>query len=331
MHIFLAAFCLSIAFGLYWTPLMGKAAGRLGIVDHPDGGLKDHREAVPYLGGLAIFVSFLLTVGVFTEFEVETLGYLLSGTIILLVGLIDDFGVLTPSQKLLGQTLAALVLIKSGTFIKLEFVPWFLVVPLTVLWLVAVTNAFNIIDVIDGLAAGVGTIGALIVTLANLLAGRHAAAFLAIVLAGATIGFLRHNFHPAKIYLGDAGSLFLGFMLAALSMNAGYTRYNLLAAIGPILILGVPIFDLAFVVFIRWRKGIPVMRGSPDHFALRLLRWRLSVRTTAVVSYGGAALLGAAAILLSMVQLRWAVAMTAAVVSTGLIAGYALMKFEAHS
>src|SRR5687767_2337093 len=130
-----AAFILSFVFALYWTPLMRKAALQLGIVDQPDGQLKNHNQAVPYFGGVAVYVAFLLTVGVFTDFSQETLGLLLSGSIALIVGLIDDFGVLTPSQKLLGQTLAALVLVKSGIYIKLTFIPVWLAIPLTVLWI----------------------------------------------------------------------------------------------------------------------------------------------------------------------------------------------------
>src|SRR5215468_8775876 len=224
-----AAFILSIIFSLYWTPLIRKAALQLGVVDRPDGMLKRHEDAVPYLGGVAVFMAFLLTVGVFTDFGQETLGLLLSGSIALMVGVIDDFGAMTPSQKLLGQALAAVVLVRSRTYIKLEFLPVWIAVPLTVLWILAVTNALNIIDILDGLAAGVSAIAALSIVIANLMSGRYAVAFLSAVLAGAILGFLRYNFHPAKIYLGDAGSLFIGFMLAALSMNAGYTRANLLA------------------------------------------------------------------------------------------------------
>src|SRR5205814_2169071 len=138
-----AAFILSFVFALYWTPLMRKAALQLGIIDKPDGNLKKHDSAVPYFGGIAVFLGFLLTVGVLTDFDQATLGLLLSGSIALMVGLIDDFGVLTPSQKLLGQTLAAFVLVKSGTFIKLEFIPPYLAIPLTVLWILAVTNAMK--------------------------------------------------------------------------------------------------------------------------------------------------------------------------------------------
>jgi UDP-GlcNAc:undecaprenyl-phosphate GlcNAc-1-phosphate transferase len=256
---------------------------------------------------------------------------LLSGCIALLVGLIDDFGVLTPNQKLLGQALAALVLIKSGTFIKLTFLPVWVAIPLTVLWIVAVTNAFNIIDIMDGLAAGVAAVAAVSIAAANYLAGRDAQAFLAAVLAGAAVGFLRHNFHPAKIFLGDAGSMFIGFMLAALSMNAGYTRVNLLAVISPVFILGIPLFDLLLVMFIRWRKGIPVTKGSPDHFALRLRRCNMSVRETAITTYVVGALLGGAALLMSSIQLGWAVATMSGMMCLAGLFAYLLMKVDMRS
>lgn len=331
MMLYVAAFILSFVFALYWTPLLRKAALQLGIVDQADGALKKHDGSVPYFGGVAVFLGFLLTVGVLTDFSQETLGLLLSGSIALMVGLIDDFGVLTPSQKLLGQTLAALVLIKSGTYIKLEFLPLWVAIPLTVLWILAVTNALNIIDIMDGLASGVAVIAALSIAAANFMAGRESQAFLAIVLAGATAGFLRHNFHPARIYLGDAGALFIGFMLAALSMNAGYTRVNLLAVISPVLILGIPLFDLALVMWIRWRNGIPMTKGSPDHFALRLRRCKLSVRETVVTAYVVGALLGGAALLMSQVSLQWAFGTLGGTVSAGVLTAYLLMKVDMAS
>jgi UDP-GlcNAc:undecaprenyl-phosphate/decaprenyl-phosphate GlcNAc-1-phosphate transferase len=322
-----AGLILSIVFALYFTPLMRMAALQLGLVDRPDGLLKKHDDVVPYLGGVAVFMAFLLTVGVLTDFSQETLGLLLSGSIALMVGLLDDFRAMTPLQKLLGQTLAALVLIKSGIYIKLAFLPIWVAIPLTVFWVLAVTNALNIIDILDGLAAGVSAIAALSIAIANFMAGRQAVGFLSIVLAGAVLGFLRHNFHPAKIYLGDAGSLFIGFMLAALSMNAGYTRANLLAVTSPILILGIPLFDLLLVMWIRWRNGTPIMKGSPDHFALRLRRL-LSVRETAVTTYIIAALLSGVALLMSQVTLEWAVATMGGTISTACLSAYLLMKVD---
>jgi UDP-GlcNAc:undecaprenyl-phosphate/decaprenyl-phosphate GlcNAc-1-phosphate transferase len=326
-----AAFIMSFVFALYWTPMIRKAALQLGIVDKPDGRLKKHEDAIPYLGGIAVFIAFLFTVGVFTDFGRETLGLLLSGSIALMVGLIDDFGAMTPLQKLLGQTLAAVVLIKSGIYIKLEFLPIWLALPVTVLWILAVTNALNIIDILDGLASGVSVIAALSIAIANFMAGRAAVAFLSLVLAGSVLGFLRHNFFPAKIYLGDAGSLFIGFMLAALSMNAGYTRANLLAVVSPVLILGIPLFDLTLVMWIRWRKGIPVMKGSPDHFALRLRRLKLSVRETAITTYILGVLLSTVALLMSQVTFEWAVITMGGTISFAGLSAYLLMKVDMRS
>lgn len=329
---YLVGFGLSFGFALCCTPLMRKAAIQLGIVDKPDGKLKQHGNVIPYLGGIAVFAAFLLTVGVLTDFkDGETLGLLLSGCIALLVGLLDDFGALTPSQKMLGQALAALVLIKSGTFIKLTFLPIWVAIPLTIFWILAVTNAFNIIDIMDGLASGVAAVAAISIAAANHMAGRSSQAFLAVVLAGAAIGFLRHNFHPARIFLGDAGSMFVGFMLAALSMNAGYTRVNLLATISPVFILGIPLFDLLLVMFIRWRKGIPVTKGSPDHFALRLRRCNLSVRETAVTTYIMGALLGGSALLISNIRLEWAVATIGGMMSLACLTAFLLMKVDMRS
>jgi UDP-GlcNAc:undecaprenyl-phosphate GlcNAc-1-phosphate transferase len=332
MTLIVAAFVVSFVLSLYWTPVMRRAALQLGIVDKPDGKLKQHRDPIPYLGGIAVFAAFLMTVGVLTDFkDGETLGLLLSGCIALLVGLIDDFGVLKPPQKLLGQALAALVLVKSGTFIKLTFLPVWVAVPLTLLWILAVTNAFNIIDIMDGLASGVAAVAAVSIAAANYLAGRDSQAFLAVALAGAVVGFLRHNFHPARIFLGDSGSMFVGFMLAALSMNAGYTRVNLLAVISPIFILGVPLFDLLLVMFIRRRRGIPMMKGSPDHFALRLRRCNLSVRETAITTYIVGALLGGSALVMSQIQLEWAFATMAGTMSLAGLSAYLLMKVDMRS
>src|SRR5256712_1876136 len=323
-----AAFILSFFFALCLTPLMRKAALQIGIVDSPDGKLKTQGDAVPYLGGIAVYTAFLFTVGILTDFGTETLGLLLSGSIALMVGLIDDFGVMTPYQKLLGQTFAALVLVKSGTYIKLVILPVWVAIPLTVLWILAVTNALNIIDILDGLASGVAAIAAIAIAFANVIANREPVAFLCIVLAGATMGFLRYNFHPAKIYLGDAGSLFIGFMLAALSMNAGYTRMNMLAVLSPILILGVPLFDLGLVVWIRWRNGIPVTKGSPDHFALRLLRCKLSVRETAVTAYIAGAILAGTALLMSQVRIEWAILTMGGTLSLACLSAYLLLKVD---
>ena len=298
----LLTFSLAFLLSLYLTPLFREAALKFGIMDKPQGPLKTHPEPVPYLGGLAVYLSFLLTTGFMHQYSREVLGILLAGAIIVILGLIDDFGVLSPKVKLLGQFIAASVLVKASIYIKLTILPLWVAIPLTIVWVIAITNAFNLIDIMDGLASGVGAIAALVLVIVNYRSGRELIVPLSIALAGSLLGFLRYNFKPARIYLGDAGSLFIGLMLAALSMNGAYTRVSLAGAVAPILILGVPIFDMLLVMYIRFRRGIPIMQGSPDHFALRLRKWRLSVEFTVLSSYAGAALLGALALLLTRVN-----------------------------
>ena len=209
---------------------------------------------------------------------------------------VDDFGVLTPWAKLAGQVVAVLTLINASIYIKLSFLPSPVAIALSFVWLLAITNAFNIIDVMDGLAAGVAAAAAAILFLVAAFNGRPTYALLLAALCGALLGFLRFNFEPATIYMGDAGSMFIGLMLGALAMNNSYTRLNLVASLAPVVILGVPVFDMLFVMYVRYRRGIPVMLGSPDHFALRLRKWRLSTRQTVVASCGATLLLGGLAI-----------------------------------
>jgi len=296
---------LSFLLALYGTPLARKAAIKFGIVDRPDGNLKVHREPVPYLGGLAIYMAFLLSLALTFEFSQELLGIMLGGTIIVLLGLIDDFGVLTPEVKFFGQIIAAFVLIKSGTMIYLSFIPYWMRIFLTVLWVVGITNAFNIIDIMDGLSAGVAAIAAVTLSVVAIGNGKVMVAIMAVTLAGSAIGFLRYNFSPARIYMGDTGSMFLGYTLAALSIGntvGSYTRTNYFGFFAPILILGVPIFDTLFVMVFRLRRGQSMFHGSNDHFAIRLKKLGWPVKKIVVVSYFAAALLSAWAVALIRVS-----------------------------
>lgn len=294
----MTAFVLSALAALYITPLMRRAAIQFGIVDEPDGRLKTHAEPVPYLGGLAVFLAFLISLAVVFEFSHAVLGILLSGTLMLLVGLIDDLGVLSPLEKLAGQSVAVAVLIKAGIFIKLVFIPPLAAFLLSALWLLTVTNALNFMDVMDGLAAGVAVVAALFLAGIAVRNAEPMVAVMAASLAGSLLGFLRFNFSPARIYLGDSGSLFIGLTLAALAMNVGYTTKNDLGMLTPVLLLGVPLFDLAFVSLVRLEKGLSPFRGSPDHVALRLKRAGLSVVQTVGVTYAAGLLLALSGIAL---------------------------------
>jgi UDP-GlcNAc:undecaprenyl-phosphate GlcNAc-1-phosphate transferase len=308
---------------------MRRAAIRFGIVDRPDGRLKHQREPVPYLGGIAIYVSFLLALTATLRFDsTEVLGLLLAGAIVVILGLVDDFGVLTPGVKLAGQVVAVLTLMNASIYIKLGFLPDWAAVVLSFVWLLAVTNAFNIIDVMDGLAAGVAAAASAILFLVAVGNDRPTVAILLAALCGALIGFLHFNFEPARIYMGNTGSLFIGLMLGALSMNNSYTRTNLVASLAPAVILGVPVFDMLFVMYIRRRRGLPVMLGSPDHFALRLRKWRLSTRQTVLASWGATLALGLLAIAMMLSSARVASGILAGIVLTSIATGILLRRID---
>jgi UDP-GlcNAc:undecaprenyl-phosphate GlcNAc-1-phosphate transferase len=291
-------FMVSLGAALALTPWMAKTAKNIGIVDRPDGGLKNHREPVPYMGGLAVFVAFLIGFSPFYILDRQMLAIMLGGTLIVLLGFLDDIGNLRPATKLLGQALAVLIVMKAGIAIKIVFLPPVITYPLSFLWLMGMTNAFNIIDIMDGLSSGVGAIACAFLFIVAVSSGQTGIATMILALMGALLGFLRYNYQPARIYLGDAGSLFIGFMLGALGMVGIYATANPIAVLAPILILGVPIFDTLFVMTVRWMRGLNPLRGSPDHFPLRLRRWRLTVAQTVLLSYGISTLLGTVALVM---------------------------------
>ncbi|HET6279099.1 MAG TPA: MraY family glycosyltransferase [Candidatus Polarisedimenticolia bacterium] len=327
--VYAAAFVLALVLALYATPLMRTAAIRFGIVDRPDGRLKQQKEPVPYLGGIAIYLAFLLALTATLRFDsTEVLGLLLAGSIIVILGLIDDFGVLSARVKLAGQVVAVLTLMNSSIYIKLSFLPIWLALALSFLWLLAITNAFNIIDVMDGLAAGVAAAAAAVLFVVAVVNGRQTYAVLLAALCGALIGFLRYNVHPARIYMGDAGSMFIGLMLGALAMNNSYTRENLIAALAPVVILGVPVFDMLFVMWIRRRRGMPMMLGSPDHFALRLRRWRLSTRGTVLASWAATFVLGVLSVGMMLSSERVALAILGGITIASLGIGLFLKRID---
>jgi UDP-GlcNAc:undecaprenyl-phosphate/decaprenyl-phosphate GlcNAc-1-phosphate transferase len=282
---------VAIALGTYFTPILRDAARNFGIVDRPDGKLKTHAEPVAYLGGLAVYISFVLALGLMpTQFEHQALALMLGGSVVLILGLIDDLKALTPAVKLLGQLLAAFVLLKSGVSIHLP-IPDLAAKLLTVLWVVTLTNAFNIIDVLDGLCAGTGAVCSAALFAIAVLNGAQGAAegpwlplFLA-CFAGSLVGFLRYNFRPAQIYLGDAGSMLIGFFIGSIAIVLNYSDANPYTRVAPLFLLAAPLFDLGLVIVLRLRKGLSPFRGSPDHFAVRLKRHGWSTSRIAITTW----------------------------------------------
>ena len=289
---------LGLGFALYLTPIIIRAAERYGIVDKPDGGLKRQEHAVPYLGGLALFLSVLAAVAIAHPLSPKVLAILLAASIIVAFGLVDDLGTLVPKDKLLGQIIAASVLVRAGVSIQIEALPSPIDSIVSVFWLVTIINAFNIIDVHDGLSAGVGAVATFFFGLFAVLNGDMVVAVMSAALFGALIGFLRFNFPPARIYLGDTGSMLIGLLLGSLAMIDSYSTVNPLASLfSPLAVLAVPLFDLGFVMLVRFSLRIPVYHGSPDHFAVRLSRYGRSARRISLSAYAAGFFAGCLALL----------------------------------
>jgi len=267
-------FVLSFLLTLYGTPLAQRVAFRYQLLDQPDGKLKKHAEPVPYMGGVIVYFSFISPVSLIFAFNQQLLGILFASSILLLVGLFDDFKALTPGIKFLFQIVATYILLKSGIVIDLIIFPRWLDLGLSFFWILTVINAFNIIDIMDGLAASIGAMSAFTIFIISLYTRDFLISILAISLAASLLAFLKFNWEPARIYLGDAGSMILGLIIGSLTMMVSYTRFNKLAFVSGLFILGIPLFDLAYVSMLRILRGKMPFWGSPDHFALRLRKMR---------------------------------------------------------
>lgn len=268
--ILILTFLLSFLLTLYGTPLAQKAAYRYKIMDFPDGLLKRHKKPVPYMGGVVIYFSFISPVSLLWNFNRELLGILFAGSILLIVGLFDDLKAMTPGIKFLFQIISTYILIKSGIHIDLVFLPDWLDIVLTFFWIVAIINAFNIIDILDGFAASVGLLAALTLFVISLYNQNFLISILTLSMAASLLGFLKFNWEPAEIYLGDSGSMFLGLVFGSFAIMGDYTQHNDFAFLSGLYILAVPIFDTVYVIILRLIKGRSPFFGSPDHFALRL-------------------------------------------------------------
>ena len=328
MSLVFLTFVLSLALALYGVPIARQAALKYGIVDAPDGRLKHQQEPVPYFGGLAIYLAFLMSLAFTFEFRHDVLGIILGGTIVVMLGLIDDFGVLTPATKLAGQLLAVFVLIKSGIRIEIAAFPEWLDLLLTLIWMIGLINAFNLLDIMDGLSAGIGAVSAIGLFIAAWLEGDQTTAFLLAALIGSLVGFLKYNWKPARIYMGDTGAMFIGLLLGAMAMIGKYPSDHPLSLLAPVFILGIPIFDTLFVMWIRYQRGLPIFWGSPDHIAIRLRHWGMPVPHIVLTSYVATAVVAGIGLLLMTVQEGVAWTLCLGTLGVLLLSTYLLMKID---
>ncbi|UII55632.1 undecaprenyl/decaprenyl-phosphate alpha-N-acetylglucosaminyl 1-phosphate transferase [Cytobacillus spongiae] len=286
------------------TPLVKKLAIKIGAVDKPNN-RKVHQRIMPRLGGLAIYISFLVGV-LFLRPEGELVIPILIGSLIIIVtGVLDDMMELSAKFKLLGQLAAAATVVIGGVSVEYINVPFvgqiefgIFSIPLTILWIVGITNAINLIDGLDGLAAGVSSIALITISGMAILKGDLFVVSFGIILLGSTLGFLVYNFHPAKIFMGDTGALFLGFMIAVLSL-LGFKNVTVISLIVPVIILGVPISDTFFAIIRRIVNKQPLSAPDKSHLHHCLLRFGYSHRQTVLIIYAMAAMFGLAAVIFS--------------------------------
>lgn len=325
------------------TPLVRAFSIRSSLVDLP-GGRKVHTVAVPRLGGVAIFAGFVAALLVqlagemwwhwsraLLHSDTPLVGAVLGMTLIFAVGLVDDVRGLTPGVKFLGQALAAAIPIAAG--LRVEFIGnplgtgllqlGLLSYPVTLLWIVGFANVFNLIDGLDGLAAGIAAIAAASFLVLGVQMNQIVSAVLAVALIGACIGFLRYNFNPASIYMGDSGALFIGFALACMSLQGVMKSAAAFTLVLPLLVIGVPVFDTASAIVRRWLHGRPIQEADNGHIHHRLLNRGFNQRQTVLIIYAwsGALALGGYAMRLVPIAARIVVFLVMAVLS-GLMASW---------
>ena len=289
------------------TPFVKKLAFMVGAVDVPKDDRRMHNHPIPRLGGLAIVIAFLLCTFLFVRMNRQTQGILLGAVIILVVGVLDDCLSLKALTKFFAQIAAAIVVVAHGCEIRYVSNPFSVALidlglaaaPVTVIWIVMMTNAVNFIDGLDGLAVGVSGIATATMLVISLLMGEEGVAVILAALLGACLGFIPYNFNPAQIFMGDTGSTFLGFVLASLSVQGLFKMYAVISFVVPFLILGVPFFDITFAVIRRLAKHQNPMTADRGHIHHRLIDMGLSQKRSVAIVYMLTGVLGLAAVLLA--------------------------------
>lgn len=305
--LYIITFLIAYAFSAAVTPLFRHIAVKLNIYDRPLTEIKTHKVSTPYLGGLAIWTSWLvslLVIRLITHFPTGTLNsirsLIIGSFLLLLLGLFDDIkkGGLGFKIKFLIQIIACIIVVVIFD-IRINFISNYLLsVILSILWIIGLSNAFNIIDIMDGLSSGIALIASLFFFFIALPSEMIYVNFCAIALVGGCLGFLPYNLSERKkIFMGDTGSLSIGFILAAVSMGTSYTQVNIIGVVAPVLILAVPIYETLFVSVMRMKKGKNPFLGSKDHFPLRLEKIGYKRRQILVFVYSACAVLGISAYL----------------------------------
>ena len=323
------------------TPLVKSLAYKVGAIDVPKDNRRMHKTPIPRLGGLAIFIAFLFSVIIFGQIDQQMQGILLGAIMIVVLGVLDDIMTLKALPKFLVQIAAAGVVVYHGCTIQFFSNPnvfsdvayinlgW-LSIPVTIIWIVAITNAVNFIDGLDGLAVGVSAIStASLLVIALMVAEMNVSIILAALL-GSCVGFIPYNRNPAKIFMGDTGATFLGFILACLSIQGLFKLYAIISFAVPFLILGIPIFDICFAFLRRIAKGQNPMVADRGHVHHRLIDMGFNQKQAVAISYMLTAILGLAAVLLTSSGELKALILIGAIIIVGAIGLRIIFKKQPH-
>ena len=306
----LLAFAVSLLVAYVMTPPVKRFAEKVGAIDVPKDNRRVHDHPIPRMGGLAIFIGFMLSLIFFVPMSTKVLGLLVGSVIIAVMGGVDDIVSLNPWVKLAGQIVAALVAIRCGlvfdvisnpnifaeeTYIEIGW----LSIPLTMLWIVGCTNAVNLIDGLDGLAVGVSAISSLTMLIVSLFVSEPVVSIILAALTGACLGFMPYNLNPAKIFMGDVGSQLLGFVLSTASIMGLFKLHAIITFFVPLLALALPLADTIFAFFRRILHGQSPFKADKGHFHHRLLAMGLNQKQVVAVLYGISAVLGLLAVLMA--------------------------------
>ena len=306
----LLAMLVAAAVSFASTPMVKALACKVGAIDVPKDNRRMHKVPIPRMGGLAIFLAFLLSVLVFADIDRQMQGILLGSIMIVILGVLDDIMALKALPKLFVQIAAAGVAVWHGCTIQFVSNPnvfseatylnlgW-LSIPVTIIWIVAITNAVNFIDGLDGLACGVSTISAISMLVIALLVSESDVALVMAALVGACLGFMPYNKNPAKMFMGDTGSTFLGYILATISIQGLFKYYAIVSFAVPFLILGLPMFDTLFAIIRRLAHGQNPMAPDRGHIHHRLIDMGLNQKQAVAALYVISSILGLSAVMLT--------------------------------
>lgn len=308
-------FLIALIVAYVLTPGVKKLAIKVGAVDKPNA-RKVHTHAIPRLGGLAIYIGFMAAVLFCVPVRHELLGLLLGCTAIVALGIWDDICNIPAKEKLVGQIVAACIPIAFGIQIEwltnpfgtLIVLPELVAVPVTIFWIIGFTNTVNLIDGLDGLAAGVSFIASVSMFLLAYTMNQYLPAMIIVAMAGAALGFLQYNFNPAKIFMGDTGSMLLGYTMAVAAVLGLVKTAATIALVVPLIALGLPILDTLFAIIRRKMSGVPIFQPDKGHLHHRLLALGMSQKQAVLIMYFVSIVLGIVALFVANVNYQTGIA-----------------------